>query len=205
MTRPFDQFFTGSRSHSTHMRQVSIRSSSRSTSGRWPLKCCHSSLGSASRIPAFLVAVGVEHGDEVIELAAAQRIMHEMGARPGPEHHVGPPEIVRHLGALEHRAIGDMAADARRAVADDLLPHLRPHAVAADQRAALHAFAAVQALTVTPSPSSSKSSTRRLVSSEIRLLFWQAFRKTRMDVGAVGHRIGLLEARDEFLLQAACG
>jgi hypothetical protein len=74
----------------------------------------------------------MKYRHEIIELAAAQRIMHEMSARPGPKHDVGPPEILRYLGTLEHRTIGDMAADARRAVADDLFPRLRPHAVAAN-------------------------------------------------------------------------
>ena len=64
-----------------------------------------------------------------------------MGARAGPQHDVGPPQVFRHLVALEHGAIGDMAGHPRLAVADDALADFRPHAVAADQRAALDLFA----------------------------------------------------------------
>ena len=95
-------------------------------------------------VPAFLVVVGVEDGDKIVELAAAQRVMHEVAARARPQHHVGAPEIFRHLVAPEHAAIGDMAGDARLAVADDALADGRPHAVAGDQRAAFGPFAILQ-------------------------------------------------------------
>ena len=52
-------------------------------------------------------------------------------------------------------------------------------------------------VTLTWSPWSLKSSTRRLVSSEIRLLAWQALQERAVDVGAVGHRVGLAEALHE--------
>ena len=100
----------------------------------------HHVLG-AFGVPAFLVMVGVEHGDQIVEFAAPQRVMHEMRARAGPQHDVGPPQILRHLLALEHGAIGDVAGDARLAVADDAVADFRPHAVAADQRAAFDALA----------------------------------------------------------------
>ena len=45
---PLLHSLTGSRSHSTHMRQVSMRSSMRRTSGRWSLKWAQSSPASAS-------------------------------------------------------------------------------------------------------------------------------------------------------------
>ena len=48
VARPLLHSLTGSRSHKTHMRQVSMRSSMRSTSARCPLKCAHSSFASAS-------------------------------------------------------------------------------------------------------------------------------------------------------------
>ena len=72
------------------------------------LKCCHTSILAAFRVPAFDVVIGMEDSDEIVELAAAQRIMHEMGARPGPQHDVGAPEILRDILALEDRAIGDV-------------------------------------------------------------------------------------------------
>src|SRR6185312_15482921 len=82
--------------------------------------------------------------DEVVELAATQRIMHEVRARPGPEDDVGTPQVLRHVRLLDHAAIGDVPGHARLAVADDALADVRPHAVAGDQRAAAHAFAVVE-------------------------------------------------------------
>jgi predicted methyltransferase len=41
-----------------------------------------------------------------------------MAFRPGPQHDVRPPQILGHLLALEHAAIGDVAGDARLAVAE---------------------------------------------------------------------------------------
>ncbi len=98
----------------------------------------------AFSVPAFLVMVGVENGDEVVQFATAQRVVHEMAARSGPQHDVGPPKILRHLLTLEHAAIGDVAGDARFAVADDALADFRPHAVAGDQRATLGALAVLE-------------------------------------------------------------
>ena len=96
----------------------------------------------AFRVPALLILVGVEYGDEVVDFAAAHRIVHEMRARTGPQDHVRVPQIVRHLVAAQHRPIGDMPGDARLAVADDPLADFRPHAVAGDERAAGNAAAA---------------------------------------------------------------
>jgi hypothetical protein len=101
-------------------------------------------LGAPFRVPAFLVSVGVEHGNQIVELAAAQGIMHEMGARAGPQDHVGPPQVLGYVFALEHGAIGDVAGDARASVSADTVADLRPHAVAADERTALRAFAVVK-------------------------------------------------------------
>jgi hypothetical protein len=85
----------------------------------------------------------VKNGDQIVELAAAQGIMPEMGARSGPQDHVGPPHVLRNVFALEVGAISDVAGDARFAVADAALVDLRPHAVAADQRTVIGTFAVV--------------------------------------------------------------
>src|SRR5438309_10656736 len=86
----------------------------------------------------------MEDRDEVVELAATQRIVHEVGARARPYDHVLAPKIRRHVRALEHPAIGDVAGDAGRPVADDLLANARPHAVGVDQRATFGALARLQ-------------------------------------------------------------
>src|SRR5262249_21354712 len=95
-------------------------------------------------IPALDVTLGVEHGNEVVDLAAAQRVMDEVGTRTSPQDHVRAPEILRHLRAREHGTMGDVARYQRLAVADDLVAYLRPHAVAADERAASNALARLQ-------------------------------------------------------------
>ena len=202
---PCDHSLTGSRSHSTHMRQVSIRSSMRSTSGRWPLKCCPQLARLAFRVPAFLVAVGMEHGDQVVEFAAAQRIMHEMGARAGPQHHVGPPQIVRHLVALEHGAIGDVAGDARRAVADDLLARSATTCRRSRSARGPRTRSPPCSIDGDASPSSSKSSTRWLFSSVDQVAALAGFEEDAVDVGAMGDRVRLAEARRACRRRAACG
>src|SRR5262249_51380016 len=100
--------------------------------------------GVGLRIPALDVTLGVEHGDQVVDLAAAQRVVDEVGARTSPQDHVRAPEILRHLLAREHGTIGDVAGYQRLAVADNLVAHLGPHAVAADERAASDAFTRLQ-------------------------------------------------------------
>src|SRR6185312_2273807 len=69
------------------------------------------------RVPAFLVVVGMENGDEIVELAAAERIMHEVRARTRPQDDVGTPQVLRHILALEHGTIGDVTGNAWLAVA----------------------------------------------------------------------------------------
>src|SRR5438093_1790206 len=96
----------------------------------------------ALAVPALDVAIGMKDSDQIVELAASQRIMHEMSARPRPEHDIGSPQVLRQVLFLEHGAIGDVARHPRLAVADDALADLGPHAVAADERAAFDALAA---------------------------------------------------------------
>src|SRR5262245_56510179 len=54
------------------------------------------------RIPALDVTLGVEYGHQVVDLAAAQRVVDEVRARTSPQDHVRAPEILRHLLAREH-------------------------------------------------------------------------------------------------------
>src|SRR5262245_7040314 len=88
----------------------------------------------AKAVPALLVAGGMEHGDQIVELATAQRIDHEMHLLAGPERHRPAPQRLWHLGGRQHRPIGDMARHLRLAVADHDLADGRPQSVGADQR-----------------------------------------------------------------------
>ena len=134
----------------------------------------------------------MEDGDQVVELAAPQRIMHQMGARPGPQDDVGLPEIGRHLLALEHRPVGDVAGYPRLAVADDRLADFRPHAVAADQRAPAHPLAVLQrdgdAVIVLR-----EALDLPVVFQRDQIVALAGLEKHGMNVGAMGDRIGLLE------------
>ena len=80
----------------------------------------------------------MEHGDEIEQIAGAQRIVHEMHLLAGPDHHVAPAEFFRHFRGRQHGAIGDVTGWPRLAVAGHDLPDHRPDAVGADQsRAAI--------------------------------------------------------------------
>ena len=123
--------------------------------------------------------------------------MHEVGARAGPQHDVGPPQVFRHLLALEHGAIGDVAGHPRLVVADDALAHAGPHAVAADQRAALRPFAVFErdgdAVAVILEAVDPPAGFQR-----DQVVALAGVQQDAVDVGAVGNRIGLAEALDEF-------
>ena len=127
-----------------------------------------------------------------------------MGARPGPQDDVRLPEIGRHLLALEHGPIGDVARYPRLAVADDLLADLRPHAVAADQRASGDPLAGLQRdgdaaivlLEALDLP-------LRLQRDQVVAL--AGLEEHGMDVGPMGDRIGLPETLDEALIERNAG
>ena len=99
----------------------------------------------AVAVPAFFVAVGMKHRDEVEQFAGAQRIVHEVNLLAGPQHHVAPAPLFGHFRRRQHGPIGDMAGDVRLAVADHHLPDGRPQAVGADQRRAAILLAALGA------------------------------------------------------------
>src|SRR4029078_10803502 len=155
-------------------------------------------------VPSFLVMIGVENGDEVVELTAPQRVVHEMRARAGPEHDVGPPEIFRHILELKNAAIGDMSGNARLAVADQIFADFRQHAVAADQRAAF------DGLTVVERDADSVAMIFIGVDTPARLKCDQVaaltcFEKGAVDVGPMGHRIRLAEPFEESITQRDIG
>ena len=97
-----------------------------------------------------------------------------------------------------------MAGDARLAVADDALADLRPHAVAADQRAAFGALAVVErdgdavamVLVTVDAPAG-------LERDQIAAL--AGFEERGVDVGAVGDRVRLAEARGELVVERHVG
>src|SRR5262249_61901552 len=84
-------------------------------------------------VPTLFIVIRVEYGDQIVELATSQRVMHEMGAWPSPQNNIGTPKVLWNLFPLKNPPIGDMSGDAGLAVADDALADLRPHAVATNQ------------------------------------------------------------------------
>src|ERR1700687_2077743 len=118
--------------------------------------------------------------------------MHEVGTRAGPQHHVGTPEVFWNVFALEYGTVGDMAGDARLAVADNAIADARPHAVAADQRTASRALAvfegerdaiAVVLVTVDAPAGFQRDQVAGLA----------GFEKRGVDIGAMGDRVRLPE------------
>jgi hypothetical protein len=75
----------------------------------------------------------MKHGDQIEQLAGAQRIVHEVHLLAGPDHHIAPAEFFRHFRSRQHRAVGDVAGGFGLAVADHDLPDRRPQPVGADQ------------------------------------------------------------------------
>ena len=77
-------------------------------------------------VPAFGKLVGMEYGHEIVELAAAHRILDEMGLLARPDDHRPFAEILGHFARRQNSAIGDVSGDIRLAVTDDLLANGRP-------------------------------------------------------------------------------
>src|SRR5262245_58784076 len=110
------------------------------------------------------------------------------------------PEVLWHLVLLEHCPVGNMTRDPRLAVADDPLADLRPHAVAADQRAPLDAFAgrelhgdAVATLLV--------GFNGAVVLEGDQIASLAGLEDGTVDVGALGYRVGIVEAVHEALVR----
>src|ERR1700686_57881 len=131
----------------------------------------------AVTVPAFLVTVGMEHGDQIEQFAGAQRIVHEMHLLAGPQHHVAPAILLRHFRRRQNGAIGDMAGGFR-------LPspttscRMVDHSPSAPIKAAPRYSSPLSVRTVTPSPLSSTLTTFSEASSRIRSDFWQASSST---------------------------
>jgi len=77
-------------------------------------------------------------GDQVEELPAAQRVMHDVRVVPGPERRRRQAQVLRHLVDLQHRAVAHVPGHRRQRVADDLLADHRAAAVRGDERRAFN-------------------------------------------------------------------
>ena len=85
-----------------------------------------------AHVPLFAVAA-VKRDDDVVLLAAAQRVVQKVAVRADPDARRVSLQILRELRPIRDRAIHHMARDPRL-VAHVLAPHRRLHALRADQR-----------------------------------------------------------------------
>ena len=66
----------------------------------------------------------MEHGHEVEQLAATERILDQMVFRPGPKDHRILAEALGHILDWQYGTVGDMAGHAWPAVPDQVLADL---------------------------------------------------------------------------------
>src|SRR5690348_12934082 len=72
--------------------------------------------------------------DDIDELPAFDRVVHQMALMSEPEMHVRGAEFPAHLIRWDKRAPGGAVREAGRAACRQMLAHSRPDAVRADQR-----------------------------------------------------------------------
>ena len=81
----------------------------------------HLFFTTVAHAPLFAFAA-MEGDHQVVLFAAAQRIMHQMTMRPGPQYRRVNTQVFRHVGGLDHRAVHHVAGDPRR-IAEQTLAH----------------------------------------------------------------------------------
>jgi hypothetical protein len=77
--------------------------------------------------------VGEHRAAEVEHAPVANRVIDHVPVGPGPEHRVGVLQVLWHLGGWDGGAEDDRASRQRIAIADNVLTHVRIHAIGADQ------------------------------------------------------------------------
>ena len=142
--------------------------------------------------------------DEVEHLPARQRVMHDVAFRAGPQRRRVPAQILRHLLGRDHRAVGGVAGDARRPVRGDLLAHIRPQPVGADQERAGDALAVGKPrgdrrpiLIVAHDFAGDAQIDQRAVAAGLQ--------EHAMQIAAMHDRIGIAEARAEIVAEIDMG
>ena len=138
--------------------------------------------------------------DEIEDLPALQGIMHDMAFGPGPERRRIPAQILGHLLGRDHRAIGGMAGDHRRAVTDHLRPDVRPETVRTDQRRSAYAGAVGQRNGHARSVLLIAHDAARCTDVDQRM-GTAAVEQGRMEVGAMDNGVGIAEALAERLVE----
>jgi hypothetical protein len=156
----------------------------------------HLFLAALAHAPLLLLA-RVEGDDDVVLLAAAQRVVHEVAVRACPQAGGVPLQVGREVLAVDDGAIDHVAGDARR-VAHELLAHDRLHAVGTDERhAAVRLAALVEHRDAGGVLLDALDPRGREEADAAGLL--RALEKAQVHVGAVDHGVGVAEAGAEGL------
>ncbi|MDT4846382.1 hypothetical protein FQZ97_804000 [compost metagenome] len=146
--------------------------------------------------PFFGIAA-VEGDDQVVLLAVAQRVVHQVAVRAGPDHGRVPLQVGGHVGRGHDSAVDHVARHARR-VADELGAHHRLHAVAADDGVGLETAAVARDGRDAVRADVDRLDLRRGVEADQRMLL-HGLMDRAVQVGAVAHGIRIAEARAEGL------
>ncbi len=146
----------------------------------------------------------MEHRDDVEQFAVAQRVVHQVVARPRPQCRRVPAQFLGEFGDRQHRAIGDMPRYARLLRTEQRRAHPRPQPVGADQRRALdfpttlHKCCDAIALLGHPGHRAGglQGDFRRRAAG---------VQKRRVQIGAVGDRVSVAEALAKIAGQRHAG
>ena len=152
----------------------------------------HFVLAAVAHAPLLLLAA-VEGDDQVVLLAVAQRVVHQVAVRAGPDHRCVPAQVGRHVGRRHHRAVHHMARHARR-IAQQRGAHHRLHAVAADDGIGLEAATVARDGNHALRTRVDGLDQRRGVKADQRMLLHRVVDRT-MQVGPMAHRIRIAKAR----------
>src|SRR3990172_145731 len=110
------------------------------------------SFGAACLVPALKLSAAFGDGDNIQVAAAADRVVHDMRARPEPEADHGRIEGGGKAVPGQERAPGARAREAQACLGHDERAHRRPQAVGADQAGALGLAAIPPSPPHTPPP-----------------------------------------------------
>ena len=94
-------------------------------------------------VPALQIARrrALHNDDQILHFAAPHRVLHRVQARPQPHCHLRSAHAPGQAALGHQSAVGQVAAEACRAIAQQLLAHGAPQAVGTDQGIALKLFA----------------------------------------------------------------
>ena len=96
-------------------------------------------FGMGGVVPVVQIGIDLadDDGDHIQALSGAHRVLHHVQLGPQPDRHLLAAQVQRQILLAHQRAVGQVAADARRRIAQQLAAHQAPQAVGANQGLAL--------------------------------------------------------------------